>query len=750
MCPLCPLAPRGAAIILSLALIATPLRAQAPTESDPPKPAPTRPDGPRQTVDKVEVKGKRDATQDRRDSTAAKIIITREDIERYGDSNLGDVMRRLPGVTQGGRPGRGGPVRMRGMAGGFTQILLDGERIPPGFSIAEISPEQVERIEILRAPTAETGARAIAGTINIILREPLQSRQNDVRPSIVADRGRFSPSLSFTRNDKLGETGTYNLTVNTGRNAVLTDTATETRTTRVADGIVTLAQTNMARADDVRDNIFISNRMQWRLGVGEMFSSQPFFVRSRTRSQGVAALSQSVGLAPYARANSVSAGENQVMRSMLMLNRRTDQDTRYELRGGGGRLQSSNSSVLEQRSNQGLTTLRQTTESDAHDRSWNIAGKLSRSWGDGKNAFVVGGELEGVKRTDNAKTFLNGSRQLADFGDEIDVSTARRAIYAQNEWDPNPNWSTYFGLRWEAIETKSNSAATAVSNKSSILTPLAHGVWRFAAPARDQLRLSLTQSYRPPTTQNLVARPSLNTLFPVPGANTAVSPDRAGNPNLKPERANGIDFAYENYLKVGGVVSVNLFTRRITDLIRTVTAQESVSWASSPRFVARPQNLGNAITSGLEFDAKFALPELFESALPINTRANLSLYKSSVDQIPGPNNRISEQPRLTANFGGDYRFRGEPFSIGATLAITPGYETRLTESQTQKLSTRRVWDSYILWNISSTNRLRLTFSNIAPRDSESTNTFVFGNERQDTRSTGRTDMSIALRAEIRL
>ena len=43
------------------------------------------------------------------------------------------LMRRLPGVTQGGRPGRGSDLRMRGMGSGYTQILIDGERVPPGW-----------------------------------------------------------------------------------------------------------------------------------------------------------------------------------------------------------------------------------------------------------------------------------------------------------------------------------------------------------------------------------------------------------------------------------------------------------------------------------------------------------------------------------------------------------------------------------------------------------------------------------------
>ena len=125
--------------------------------------------------------GRNNAEQQRRQSTAAMILIGREEIEKQGDASLGEVLRRLPGVTVQGAPGRGGGIRMRGLGSGYTQILLDGQRVPPGFSIESITPGQVERIEILRAPTAETGARAIAGTINIVLREGQRGNPDDLR-----------------------------------------------------------------------------------------------------------------------------------------------------------------------------------------------------------------------------------------------------------------------------------------------------------------------------------------------------------------------------------------------------------------------------------------------------------------------------------------------------------------------------------------------------------------------------------------
>ena len=133
----------------------------APSGPEPaPAPAPKSGDA-KQSLDPVQITGSRaDDVQERRNSTAAKIIIGRDQIDRFGDSTLGDVLKRLPGVTIQGQAGRGGAIRLRGLGNGYTQILLDGERVPPGFSLDSLAPDQIERIEILRAPTAETGARA--------------------------------------------------------------------------------------------------------------------------------------------------------------------------------------------------------------------------------------------------------------------------------------------------------------------------------------------------------------------------------------------------------------------------------------------------------------------------------------------------------------------------------------------------------------------------------------------------------------
>lgn len=758
----------SAAVPIAPSVAQTPAEpAPAPTPTPaapnltPAPPAPTRPQDGRpadgaQRVAPVEVTGRNSGTDERRNSSAAKIVITREDIEQYGDSNLGDVMRRLPGVTVGGRPGRPGPPQMRGMGGGFTQILIDGQRIPPGFSLEQLSPEQVERIEILRAPTAETGARAIAGTINIILREPLRQTNNDLRGGVSVERGKLSPDLGWTRNDTFSANGTYNITASARRPHQLTDTETDTTYVDTRTGRTVLEQHSFGQSENRNQNYFAQTRLQWRLGAGEMASIQLLGGHNLndTRSSGV--LSQPIGFepAPYATRRGLFDGEFNFGRLNLMLNRRWDAQLRYELQGGVGGFGSETFSLAENFNADGSRRLLQTTDGRVRDRGGRFAGKfVYNTTSEPSHALTVGWEVEGVKRRENSLTLLNGRPQLEELGSVFNVSSLRSAFYLQDEWDPAENWSANLGLRYEEIVTKSSDAADRFRNVSRVLTPLGHVVWRFSAPRRDQVRLSLTQSYRPPNIQQLTTRPQLSANYPVPGPNLFNQPDRAGNPNLKPERANGLDLAYEQYLRSGGVLSVNLFARDIRDLVRNVTALETVSWATSPRYVNRPINFSKATTRGIELDARFQLAEVVDGlgALGrLSVKANGAFYTSRVAAVPGPDNRINEQPKFTGNLGLDYRFPGTPLAIGGTVAWTPAYETQLTESLRQRLSTKRVFDAYALWNFNATTRLRFSVSNIGPLDVITTQTQIEDAIRQTTVSNGRTDTSYALRLEMRL
>ena len=726
--------------------------APLPSRPDPALPKPVgQPTASPKQLERVEVSGSASDTEQRRASTAAKIVIGKEEIERFGDSSVSEVLKRLPGVTSGGSPGRGGNVRMRGMGGGYTQLLVNGERMPPGFSLDSLPPDQVERIEVMRAPTAEFGARAVAGTINIVLKEALKKTLNELRVGLGMEKGRVSPNASWTRNDKIGEKGAYTLTISPNRSNRWDDADTRTRWYDLTTGATLLDQHELGYSVEKRQGLHLNGRFQLPLAEGESLTLMTFGVLSRGETHAQRQLDQATGgiiAQPYASFTSESEGSFSMLRGNAQWQKRLDKGSRLELRGGLGGGTFKNSSLRKETGVDGAPTRTIADDSSTNDRRWSMNAKLSHQLVS-EHSLVGGLETEGSLRTQNRSTLENGLPTLSEFGDEMTASTRRLAFYVQDEWNPSKQISAYAGLRWEGIRTRSDSSAYQAQNSSQVLTPLLHGVWKPDEKSRNQWRSSLTRSYKEATLQELIARPAISQRFPS-GSNEIGSPDRAGNPNLKSELATGIELAYEHYLPKGGLMSVNIFYRRINDLIRNVVSLEDVSWSSQKRWVSRPQNVGAATTQGVELEAKFRLDELLTDALPVAVRSNLSLFNSKVDQVPGPNNRLEGQPRATANIGADYKLRGIPVSFGASVNITPAYELNLSDIQSSKVGSKIVSEAFVLWSINMQTQVRLSGNNLTPHDYLSTGTLVSSTYGQVSESMNRSAVNWGLRLEMKL
>ena len=706
---------------------------------------------------RVEITGGRASdSEERRRSTAAKIVIGREDIERYGDTSTSELLRRLPGITTPGAPGRGGPPRMRGLAGGYTQILLDGQRVPPGFSLDSVPPEQIERIEILRAPTAETGARAIGGTINIITREGFRKRLNDVRLGTQFENGHSSGGISWTRNDALSERWTYNFSLSAFKRAQANESSNRTESVDLLSGAPLLSQTGINTSRNSSQGLHATGRLQWRGEQGDSLMLMPMLIANDSLNRSRNERTQSFGALPlaYALAESQTDSRFTLARLNAQVAHRLPDSTRAEWRAGAGDARWRGHTVRNEFDASGapLRNYDDTTFTDDLSATLNL--KLSRTL-ENEHSLVASLEFEANRRTESRVNLLNGLPQpgLEDFGENLQASSRRVAIFAQDEWNVSPQWALHGGLRWEGIVTRGDDGVAGNgddSNRSKVLTPLFHTVWKFDPKSRDQIRLSMTRSYKAPTLQQLIARPTLNRTFPAPGPNQPIYFDRAGNPDLKPELARGIDLAVERFLPEGGVLSANLFQRNIKDLIRDVVMLENVSWAAVPRWVRRPQNIGDAVTRGIELEAKFRLSDFAAAAPKVDLRANASLFRSSVQSVPGPDNRLAEQPGGTLNLGADYKLSGLPLTMGANLNWTPGYTTRLSESETVVQNTKRVFDAYLLWAFNPEVQLRLGASNLAPRDSVSSRSVEEAGARQTSDDSTRTFVNWQLRLEMKL
>lgn len=688
---------------------------------------------------------------ERRESTAAKIIIGREDIERYGDSTTTEVLKRLPGVTVGGAPGRGGPPRMRGMGAGFTQILLNGERLPPGFSLDSITPEQIERIEVLRAPTAETGARAIAGTINIITREGFTKRVNDLKVGTTIEDGRLTPGLFFTRNDSIGPGFIYtaalalfrpNQVRRSSATTVLEDLDTGAVLTRDED-----TSTNITHSKGINLNA----RLQFRFGEGHglvlmpmVIATRPTIVQDGTRDRTLCTppAGQTECTPMYAFSDGGTTGRFSMGRLNAQYNRMFADGWRADLRAGGAVNRWSGVTTRQEYDPNGVLLTDSLFDVSTRDQNTTLSGKLTKLFAENHNV-VAGIETEGNTRRETRITTVNGvvPDVLEDFGENLEASVKRLAVYIQDEWNITPQWAAHAGIRWEGIDTEGSGAGGSVlRNKSSVTTPLLHAVYKLDAKKRDQVRVSLTRSYRTPTLPQLIARPNIALN------NSPTSVDRYGNPDLKPELATGVDMAFERFLDQGGVLSANLFHRRLSDVIRNVISTN----ATTGRFESRPENFGGARTTGLELEAKFRLDQWLEGTPAVDLRFNASVYDSKVDAVQGPNNRLEAQARGAFNMGVDYRFRGTPVAVGGNVNWTPSATTKLTEQQTLHESAKLVGDAYATWTFNPNTVLRLGASNFVPRDFDTTTRVTFANQQQTRLNRDHTDANFSIRLELKL
>jgi iron complex outermembrane receptor protein len=703
--------------------------AQSPATATPSAPSATAPAAAATDLGQVEIRSNRNNDAEvRQESSAAKIVIGREEIEKQGDSTLGEVLKRLPGVTVQGAPGRGGAIRMRGLGGGYTQILIDGERVPPGFSIDSLTPEQVEKIEIMRAPTAETGARAIAGTINIVLREGQKANPDDLKITRSQEHGEGSTMLNWVHNLKTQPlSGTVTLS--------LMDQFRPDESTSVITSDPGVDRIRFDESVGHRKALHGSARLQWKGEQGRTLTLTPFLVYSDYTSRGQVQIRQTEGALLSDSAQTL----NQSRFAMARLNgqwaQRLSADDRLEVRFGLG--QSKYDFRQDQTGAADVLLFNGFETQNFVDRTGSLNGKWTRAMANG-HQIVSGLELEGVRRVEEANAAVDEN------GGDIRARTLRWAAYAQDEFKINANWSAYTGLRYESILTEGTGEQGLKSNNSSVWTPLLHALWKPDPAKRDQVRMSLTRSYKTPTLYNLVARP-----VPSREANSPTRLDRVGNPDLRPEMATGIDVAFERYLSGGGVLSANVFHRQITDLIRyTVAQQSSPSWApGQDRWVSSPLNLGDATTQGIELEAKFRLDQVRKGALPVDIRSNLS---SRVKQVPGPDNRLDQQPGMTANLGADYRVRSIPLTVGGNLNWNPDYDTRRSEQQWSYQGTKRVLDVYGQWRFSPATALRLTVSNLTPRDYLTSSTYSGNGVSETSRNTAANWRNVQLRLEMKI
>ncbi len=685
---------------------------QAATDANPATPADAAP-----AVQKVEVKGS--GYDPRRDDTASKMVVNSEEILKYGDTNVTDVLKRLPGITVTGAAGRtGGEIRMRGLGSGYTQILLNGERAPAGFSLDTLSPDVIERIEILHAASAEYSTQSIAGTINVVLKKAVKTAQRELKLGLAGSRDSFSPTLNLQLSDRDGNFS-YSMAGSLYRYDYHYDNPA-LELGYLPDGRQNLLRRTTGSGDGRPEGINLSPRLNWTLKSGDTVTAQFFVNVGRGEHRNASRAETELGARPDYDTNTGSSSNHNAMgRADLTWMHKLDGGARLELKLGATGARNTSDSLQRGYIDGAGLALERAVGVKATENGVSSTGKYSTPLVPG-HALSMGWDGAYTEREEDRRqreALLPAGRPPFNSDEDYDALVRRLALFAQDDWEITPRWSMYAGVRWEGIDTRSTGEIfDAVRQRTSVWSPLLQTLWKLPDTKGDQVRLALTRTYKAQPASSLIPRRNTS------ANNSQTDPDREGNPNLKPELALGIDASYEHYWAQGALLSARASARRIDGYTRQGLLLIDERWVSTP------VNDGRANTQTVELEAKFPLRAVLSATAPaIDVRASISRNWSQVDQVPGPNNRLDQQTPVSGNFGLDYKTADGVLTAGGSFNFRNGGPVRITQQQSAYTTPRRDLDLYALWKFNPKNQLRLAVSNLLAQDFESNTIYTDAN-----------------------
>ena len=672
---------------------------------------PTQAKGSENQPQKVQVKGNREYDA-RRFDTASKIVVTQEEIVRFGDTEITDVLKRLPSVSI-----VGGAIRMRGLGAGYTQVLLNGEPSPPGFSIESLAPDLIERIEIVRSASAEFSAQAVAGTLNIILKRTISMSQRQLKLGYF-QRGELPSGMfgSFQWSDKV-EQFSYSLPLNVSLGRFRNYDSQSQTLKADSQGLTTQLRRSSSANENHNRSLSSAPRLNWTLENEEMLSFNVFINvnesegNNRGKTNSVQGIAYRFPIEDYDTTNQAQSWNNN-----LSYTHKLGDSAKLELRAGTHYWHAKSTGRSFGRDTNETALFDRHVDAESFNRGWMQSGKYNAPFIE-DHTISAGWELASRWQSSNnltrGTTAINEIVSPVNLQEDVEFKIARTSLYAQDEWTLDKQLSLYLGLRWEAISMDGRgNSLDKLHNRSSVLSPIFQTLYKIPDHSNQQFRFAFSRTYKGVNSWDLVHRRYYSTN------NSATSPDSLANPNLQPELATGFDFGYEHFVDGGGVFSANFFLRRISGITLNRLFQQDGLW------ITMPINAGHAQTKGLELEAKFPLRLWMEQAPALDFRMNVGFNHSTIDTVPGPNNRLDAQVPVRANVGLDYKPEAYPLTVGAAYAFQNAGLVRVSAYQLNYGRINRSLETYALWKFDTMSNLRLSLNNVIRQTAYSESNYI--------------------------
>lgn len=122
------------------------------------------------------LKGQAKALNQQRSLMNITNIVAADQIGRFPDANIGDAMKRIPGITMQGDQGEARNIIVRGLAPQLNSVTLNGDRVPSAegdnrnIQMDLIPADMIQTIEVNKAVTPDMDGDAIGGSVNLVTR----------------------------------------------------------------------------------------------------------------------------------------------------------------------------------------------------------------------------------------------------------------------------------------------------------------------------------------------------------------------------------------------------------------------------------------------------------------------------------------------------------------------------------------------------------------------------------------------------
>ncbi|GMN09781.1 TonB-dependent receptor [Croceitalea sp. MTPC9] len=103
-------------------------------------------------------------------------VVSTDQIGKFPDANIGDAVKRIPGITMQVDQGEARNIIVRGLSPQLNSVTLNGSRIPSAegdnrnIQMDLIPSDMIQTIEVNKAVTPDMDADALGGSVNLVTR----------------------------------------------------------------------------------------------------------------------------------------------------------------------------------------------------------------------------------------------------------------------------------------------------------------------------------------------------------------------------------------------------------------------------------------------------------------------------------------------------------------------------------------------------------------------------------------------------